>query len=341
MRGDGKPIRTIPEVARVTGVPWRTIEFFLQRFRREGSACMTRRKKKAVLRLEKPLTDSFEHDKELLEPALLREWAHLSIRQRRALIHQRYGVMRATKTICVFYRLHGIGYRKTYTMYRPEVNKPDEFLARRITFAEELREMILSDTPIYYADELSVNGWARLARSWYRTDITFQVPLPSKRGHGQTVFVCVSTELDRILYHVGRSTCIADFSDFIDVLGRNLPPRRRYQRKPYIVLDNASAHHNKSVVAKLRKHFQPRFIVAYSCQFNSAEWGNGHVRRLYNARITQMALAGDFGQEDIVAAAEAACQGVTAEQVRKAAVSNRSYINSFLPIEKHLPRLGQ
>ena len=96
-------------------------------------------------------------------------------------------------------------------------------------------------------------------------DRKFVVPQSKKRGHGQTLFAGMSTQHNRLVTHIGKSTNITDFGIFADKLIQALPARARYAKKPALVLDNASAHKNKAVRAKLERHFQVLFTPTCSC----------------------------------------------------------------------------
>ena len=82
---------------------------------------------------------------------------------------------------------------------------------RRI-FALRLRQAMKTGTPMWYADETSFNAWSRQPRSWYLMTHKFQVPQAKRRGHGQTLFGAISTQVPgKIIRYVGRATSIEDF----------------------------------------------------------------------------------------------------------------------------------
>ena len=108
-----------------------------------------------------PYTDSWKHDQELIQPALLRRWAHLTLNERVARINRKYNLNRgkAHTLLGLFYRRHGIVYRKTYISYQQEVVDSIQLTVERKDFALKMRDALLANTVIWYADETSFNAW--------------------------------------------------------------------------------------------------------------------------------------------------------------------------------------
>ena len=82
--------------------------------------------------------------------------------------------------------------------------------------------------------------------------------------------------------------------EFLVKLVAEMPRFHPREPKPYMVLDNAGAHHARDVVAFASQHFQLKFMPAYSCQFNSVESIWRIVRRNYDKRVTKCALRRDY-----------------------------------------------
>ena len=147
------------------------------------------------------------------------------------------------------------------------------------------------------------------------------------------MFAGMSQQHNGLITHIGKSTNITDFGIFAEKLIQALPVRAKYAPKPALILDNASAHKNKTVRAKLEKHFQVLFTPTCSCQFNSVEWLFSIIKNNYRKRITKCALRRDYGQEDVVNCIILACEEISNEKVYRLCRANRPYINSYLPAD--------
>jgi transposase len=69
---------------------------------------------------------------------------------------------------------------------------------------------------------------------------------------------------------LGESTNAEEFVEFLKLVTENLKPEYQ-KRKPYLVIDNASAHTKSESKQAIADSFIPMNVPPYSCQFNSIE----------------------------------------------------------------------
>ena len=80
-----KKVTPCYEIAKRLRLPVKTIYNFLAYFRRQlgkGRNLLDYKLHSSFHSGRGPMTDSMEHDQELLEPLLLRKWSHLTLRER-------------------------------------------------------------------------------------------------------------------------------------------------------------------------------------------------------------------------------------------------------------------
>ena len=86
--------------------------------------------------------------------------------------------------------------------------------------------------------------------------------LPKKRGSGFTVMGGVSNCLNSKFYgEIVKSTNKDDFKAYL----LNLKEHVNFRGRPYIILDNAAAHHSRLARPVLERYFRPLFLPPYSC----------------------------------------------------------------------------
>ena len=79
------------------------------------------------------------------------------------------------------------------------------------------------------------------------------------------------------VYLIGEKTRQEEFIKFIQLLESKL----RVGPKPYLILDNHSAHKTQASVNAMRFNFKTIRIPKYSCQFNSIEHLFGVIKQYF------------------------------------------------------------
>ena len=180
---------------------------------------------------------------------------------------------------------------------------------RRFNFATTLADVIMSKAPLLYMDEAAVNMWLRGKKTWSTRNEPVRMNLNVAQGEGVTIMGCIGNCMSAPYFELATSTNNVEFQRFLTALrGRCCVPR---QEPVYLVLDNASSHHNnasKQCMAAL--NFRPLFIVPYSPEFNSIERLWSVIKRRIKARL---ALAKDLklSQEQFEHVVLGACNEVT------------------------------
>ena len=88
------------------------------------------------------------------------------MRQRAEKVRTRFGVTVCHQKLRLFYRRHGIRWRRTYECFRGEVLDPVGIELLRTDFANRLDYILLNDQPVVYMDETSFTSWTRQDRTW-------------------------------------------------------------------------------------------------------------------------------------------------------------------------------
>ena len=67
-----------------------------------------------------------------------------------------------------------------------------------------------------------------------------------------------------------ESTCIVEFIKFVELMAENLKPefRKRGSVKPWLLMDNHSAHRSPDSAPTLSQHFTAEWQPTYSSPFN-------------------------------------------------------------------------
>ena len=155
-------------------------------------------------------------------------------------------------------------------------------MARRVEYAQALASLVVAGAPIIYMDETSVHVWMKKERCWQPMDSPVNVPLNKTRHKGLTVFGAIGACLVEPVMMLGdRGTNAEDFVKFLKLVVAQIAPG---SQKPYLVIDNASAHLGPDAKEFISKHFVPFNVPAYSCQFNSIE----HLWSVLKANIKKL-----------------------------------------------------
>ena len=130
---------------------------------------------------------------------------------------------------------------------------------------------------------------------------------------------------------IRKSTNKVDVAEYFLKLKDSLSTRC----KPYVILDNAAAHHAHSVKRILKRYFRPMFLPAYSCRFNSIELLWACIKQKVLAAHTQMMFKRESSVEHMKMLVTLTCdEEISAEIFTKILRANKKYINSFLSSEK-------
>ena len=101
--------------------------------------------------------------------------------------------------------------------------------------------------------------------------------------------------------------------------------------RPWLVLDNAAAHHAHSVKKVLKRYFRPLFLPAYSCQFNSVELLWALLKRKVVSAHTNLMFRREANVEHMRALVQLTCDDEIGLDVYTNLLgANRKYLNSFL-----------
>jgi transposase len=121
-----------------------------------------------------------------------------------------------------------------------------------------------------------------------------------------------------------RSTNQEDFLVFLVKIVQGL---KRGIKRPYLVLDNHTAHRTKRVKELLSQHFNVLYLPVASSEFNSVE----RVWSVIKQRYMKMAAAATVQtQEDLAKIVEETLAGISAPLCRKLAGSNRETMRRTL-----------
>ena len=108
--------------------------------------------------------------------------------------------------------------------------------------------------------------------------------LDKRRVGGVTIYGAIGLCLQKPVFELGLSTNIAEFKSFLQKLQQSVKPG---VEKPYLLLDNHSAHRSREQEPFLSENFTVLFIPPYSCQFNSIEWVWGRLKSIFRRRFAQ------------------------------------------------------
>ena len=275
-------------------------------------------------------------EKFLVSEPQLRRWCNLSLQKRCHLIRRRFNFSICTATLLKFYRRKGIRWRVTRYSLFGEHSKPVQRCDERTVFASRLRDIIAADEPLIYFDECSFNAWLRSSHSWTSGTGPMMVPLPQKRGKGFTVMGGLGNCIRGGFFgKIVQSTNKADFVEFLQELIPRLTPETKV--KPWIVLDNHTAHHSKVGSAALERLCRPLWLPAYSCRFSSVETVWAHIKSRCIPIHTRFLFSRTWTREHMIALVEMEYEeNISPDTFANLMRANRSYLNSFLAVDRQL-----
>ena len=183
-------------------------------------------------------------------PKILREWSHLSLEQRAALLREKYGLksLHAT-TLWKYYHDEKVTYRKPQFSYGTKEKNQRAILEHQQEFSRTLTTMMIrQEHEIVYIDETTFNLWQQPTRCWLRKNMTLN--LSTVRGKSISLLGALSEQ--RGLFYtelLDESNTAKTFARFIAAL------KRRQVRKTVVVMDNLSVHKSKIVTQLFDPHF--------------------------------------------------------------------------------------
>ena len=173
-------------------------------------------------------------------------------------------------------------------MYRSALQRRAGLERERTAYAQVLASVLARKKPVIYMDETTMNTFCRKNKSWGYGDQPIEVVINAKRL-SLTLFAAIGHALRAPVYMIAKKTCKEEFRKFLVKIRSNLA--HPYSReKPYLVLDNARAHHALLVRDELHKYFRPLFMPSCSCAFNSAEHVFSAVKAHYLKLLLQTPL---------------------------------------------------
>ena len=141
-------------------------------------------------------------------------------------------------------------------VYRTAVTKADKLERERRAFALKLGSAIAAGKKVIYLDEASFNAFIFKPKAWSHKQKPVEIPINNSR-HGTTLFGAIGSCLTHPCFRLAASTNRIAFRQFIHQVSGSV--RSRIGGKPYLVLDNASAHKTKANRALLDQHFNVLF----------------------------------------------------------------------------------
>jgi hypothetical protein len=95
----------------------------------------------------------------------LREWAHLSLDARCAILKSKYKIEISRYTLANYYRELKIGYLKTHSSFYSSRTE-EEMVQLRVEFINKIVKHMKRKKEIIFMDETSTNMWAIRNKIW-------------------------------------------------------------------------------------------------------------------------------------------------------------------------------
>ena len=108
-----------------------------------------------------------------------------------------------------------------------------------------MAKILDSGREIIYIDETSTNLWEFKSKIWQprNTILPMSYILPKTRGSNVTIIGAITNKKTNIFYHIGETTNIENFFEFLDMLESELNLNDKV-----LVIDNHKAHHNREIL---------------------------------------------------------------------------------------------
>ena len=95
----------------------------------------------------------------------MREWAHLSLEARCAILKSKYKIEISRYTLANYYRELKIGYLKTHSSFYSSRTE-EEMVQLRVEFIKKIVKHMKRKKEIIFMDETSTNMWAIRNKIW-------------------------------------------------------------------------------------------------------------------------------------------------------------------------------
>ena len=95
----------------------------------------------------------------------MREWAHLSLDARCAILKSKYNIEISRYTLANYYRELKIGYLKTHSSFYSSKTE-EEMVQLRVEFIKKIVKHMKRNKEIIFMDETSTNMWAIRNKIW-------------------------------------------------------------------------------------------------------------------------------------------------------------------------------
>ncbi len=255
------PHMSISQICHIFGIRPKTMQTILSCFRKQGKD-ITRFVDQRTLN---PSLQSFtkEMTDYLIDQTTLQSWAGKGLRERALLATNKFGVNVSVNSLWKFYHMNNVSFRNVQKVYRTSLIRKPQLEMEREQFALKLGHLIRNGAPVIYCDESSFNNWSLDNKSWSTSELFIELPY-NKRHYSVTLFASIATCLkDGFVLNLAKSTNKEDFLLHLKSVKKAM---RDSTLKPYIVLDNASAHHSLFVKNYLESQLRPLWLPAYSPQ---------------------------------------------------------------------------
>ena len=257
---------------------------------------------------------------------------HLSLTKRVALLKKRYGITVKTGKLRYFYKKHKVKWVNTlYKLYGEDAT-PELKRREREDFASELEKIIDCGAPLIYLDETTFTSWMHSRKAWAPAGHPLKVTMTKKHGSNFTLIGALSANcLNQYFYGTTvPSTNKETFLQFLlDLKDQILSEYAGV--KPYLVMDNHSAHHSRLVKPVLEEFFTILWMPSYSCQFNSIEQFWGILKKRVVPKYTRLLFKREATVEHLKSLVELEVSEISDEICTNTFYANLKYLNSFLP----------
>ena len=124
-----------------------------------------------------------------------------------------------------------------------------------------------------------MKSWSFKSKTWMNGATRGRIRITNKSIGGATVLGAIGDGLVESYFHITDTTNTENFNTFINDLVQQIRPN--LENRPYLVLDNHTAHKNVVIRPTLEQHFNVLWLPSYSCQFNSIETFWSILKRRY------------------------------------------------------------
>ena len=198
----------------------------------------------------------------------MREWAHLSLDARCALLKEQYNVQMSRYTLANYYKQLKVGYLRTHSSFY-SLRSEEEMSRLRVEYIKKMVSHMKRKRAIFFMDETSTNMWATRPKIWQPKDSL--LPLVVQRTREQeenvTIIGAISQAMKIIFHHVTSTTSKATVEHFFAKFHSKFDLTNKV-----VVMDNHAAHCSEIVRDLLdEKGVIVEFLPPCSSYFNPIE----------------------------------------------------------------------